>query len=271
MAKITWIKEFGRRIYVTFKLWLISLFGLLALSIFLGTSLLFFLPFEVRLTLLPVYVLLAEIMLHPLVQLVTGSISQVASSIFYNRKHKPKEYYLPDSNEIAETMKIKYDKPIYVTDNPSIRSPFTNVFTGKIYFPAFVMEEFHRTEIGAIFGHELAHIKHRFRLIAELSLATFATWIFAMLLAQFAVNLMIFVLAELAFMMLMLCFVLRRNEDLADSTSGDATTPEALVSVLQYFKAKCKRDDGSITHRPLQARIGRLENMYDLDCKKQDS
>jgi len=128
-----------------------------------------------------------------------------------------------------------------------------------------LIEEFHRTEIDATFGHELAHIKYGFRFIGELSLATFATWVFAMLLAHFAIIPMIYIIAELAFMMLVLSFVLRRNESLADWTGGNATSPEALVSVLEYFRAKCKGDDGSITHPSFQARIKRLERLFDSD------
>jgi len=132
------------------------------------------------------------------------------------------------------------------------------------------MEELHRTEIDAIFAHELAHIKYGSILIVEISLVSLATWVFAMFFAQFAINLMMFIIAELAVMMVMLSFVLRRNETLADTMGGKATTPEALVSVLEYFRAKCKVDDGSMTHPSFRARIKRLLRLFDSVRGKRD-
>jgi len=130
--KITWIKEFGRRIYLTFKLWRMSLVSVLALSAILGTNLLFFLPWAVRLTLSLVYILVTEIFAFPLVQLITGSIWQIARNFFYSRKHKPRKRFLRNRKRIAKKMDMIYEKPVYITDNPSIRSPFTNLVSGKI-------------------------------------------------------------------------------------------------------------------------------------------
>jgi len=242
-----------------------ALVSVLVLSIVLGTNLLFFLPFGVRLTLASLYLLFTEIMLLPIVRLIAGSTGMVVSNLFYNRKHKPKERYLRNRKKIAKKLNMKYDKPIYVTDNPSITGPFTNLFSRKIYFPSFMFEELHRTEIDATFGHELAHIKYGLKFVGELSLATAATYVFSVVLAYFATNLTIYIIAEFAFMMLMLSFVLRRNESLADWAGSIATSAEALISVLEYFRAKCKRDDGSITHQSCQARKKRLERLFDSE------
>jgi len=270
VTKITWVKEFGKRVYLTFKLWLTALASVLVLSIIIGTNLMFFLPLAVRIALAGIYLIVTEIMVFPFVQLITGSTQQIISNFRYNKKHKPKERYLPNAKQIAEKMNIKYDKPIYVTDNPSVTGPFTNLFSGKIYFPSSEIEELHDTENEATFAHELAHIKYALRFVGEMSLATLATWVFSMFLAQFTINLTIFIIAEFAFMMLTLSFVIRRNESRADWAAGKATTPEAVISVLEYFRAKCKGDGGTITHPSIQARIKRLERLFDSNNQQPD-
>jgi len=263
VTKITWVKEFGKRVYLTFRLWLMALASVLVLSIIIGTNILFLLPLTVRITLVGIYLVVTEIMMFPFVQLITVSAQQTISNFHYSKRHKPKELYLQNARKIAGRMNIEYNKPIYVTENPSIKSPFTNAFLGKIYFPSSEIEELHHTENEATFAHELAHIKYASRFIGEMFLASLATWIFAMCLAQFAINFTAFIIAEFAFMMFAFSFVIRRNESRADWTAGKATTPEAVISVLEYFRAKCKGDGGSITHPSIQARIRRLERLFD--------
>ena len=274
MAKIAWIKEFGKRVYLTFKLWRMGLISTLVMSILLGTNfldivlginLLFFLPWTMRWTFLLVYLLLMEIMVFGIAKLMIGSAGQIISNVFYNRKHKPEKRYLPSMKEIAKKIGMEYDKPICITDNPSIKGPFTNLFSGEICFPSSLWKKLHRTENEAIIGHELTHIKYGHRFIGESLVVTFVTIVFAQLLAPFATILMMFLIAEIAFMMLILSPILRRNEFRADLEGAKATSPEALISVLEYFKAKFKRDDGSITHPPLQARINRLMRLLDSD------
>jgi Zn-dependent protease with chaperone function len=262
--KITLIKEL-KRFYFTFKIWLLSLFGVLTLSITLGTVLLFFIPLTLRYALVVVYPLFVEIMVYPFVHLITGTTGQVLSNFRYNRKHKPTEYYLKNRDKIAKKLGMKYNKPIYLTDNPSVTGPFTNAFSGAIYFPSSIIDELHQTENEATFGHELAHIKYRFRYVGEIVLVSFASWAFAALLAYFTVIPMAILVAQFVFMMLMLSFVMRRNEYLADWAGGKATSPEALISVLDYFREKCRGSGSSITHPPFKARRRRLERLFDSD------
>lgn len=263
MIKLTRVKEFGKRIYVTFRVWLLALVGVLVLSIMLGTGLLFFIPLTARYALVAFYLVFTEIMAYPLVRLFTFSSEQIVSNFRYNRKHKPTEYYLPNAQQIAGKMGMNYNKPIYITDNPSVTGPFTNLFSRKIYFPSFMFKELHTTENEAGFGHELAHIKYGWRFLGELLLASIATWVFAMTLAYFAIIFSIYVIAQFAFLMLVFSFVLRRNESRADMTGGKATTPEALISLLDYFKAKCKGNCSGITHPSFGSRIKRLEHLFE--------
>jgi Zn-dependent protease with chaperone function len=262
MMKLNRVKEFGKRVYLTFKVWLLALVGVLVLSVMLGTGLLFFIPLNARYMLIAVYLLFTEIMAYPFVHLVAISTGQIAGNLFYNRKHKPKEYFLPHAKQIAEKMDMNYDKPIYITDNPSVTGPFTNLFSRTIYFPSFMFEQLHITENEAGFGHELAHIKYKRRFLGELLLASIATGVFSMALAYFAIILSIYIIAQFAFMMLVFSFVLRRNESRADRTGGNATTPEALISLLDYFKAKCKGNGSGITHPSFDSRMKRLERLF---------
>jgi Zn-dependent protease with chaperone function len=267
--KIAWVKEFGRQIILTFKLWLTALVSVLVLSIVLGTTLLFFLPLPVRLTLLGIYVLVSEIMMLPFVRMIAGSTGVAISNFRYNKKHKPKERYLKNAKQIAKKMNMKYNKPIYVTHNPTVTGPFTNLLSCKIYFPSSDIEAreliLHEREKEFTFAHELAHIKYAPRFIGEMLLTSLATCVFAIVLAQFAINLTMFVFAEFAFMMLTSSFVMRRNESRADWAAGRATSPEAGVAALEYYEVKVKGDGGWITHPSFRGRKKQLERLFDPD------
>jgi len=279
MVKFTWIIRFVKRVYLTFRLWRMVLVSIVILSIPLGTNLLlfitgtnllFFLPWTMLWTLVAAYLLLVEIMVFGIARLMIGQAGQIISNFLYNRKHKPEKSYLPNMKEIVKKIGIKYDKPICITSNPSITSPFTNLFSGEIWFPRSLMKKFHRTENEAIFGHEVAHIKYGRRSVGELLAVTFAAIVFAELLGLFATVLMIYLMAELALMMLIISPVLRRNEFRADWEGGLATSPEALISVLEYFEAMSERDDGSVTHPPYHERIKRLRLLFDSDSPSED-
>jgi len=280
MVKFTAIMKFLRRVYLTFRLWRMVLISIVILSIPLGTNLLFFitginllffLPSPMLWTLVAAYLLLVEIMVFGIVKLVIGSAGLTVSNFLYNRKHKPEKIFLPHAKEIARKLGIEYNKPICITDNPSITGPFTNLFTGEIWFPRSLMGKFHRTENEAIFGHEAAHIKYGRRFLVELLVVSVATIVFAQLLGLFTTVLMMLLIAEFAVMMLLFSPVLRRNEFRADWEGGKATSPEALISVLEYFQATCKRDEGWITHPPYHERIKRLKLQFNSNRSSEDN
>jgi Zn-dependent protease with chaperone function len=259
MRGIAWIKDFGRRVYLTFKVRRIILISIVLLSI--PSNLLYFLPSTMRLVYLSIYVILMEIMVFIVVRFFTGSVTQVISGIFYNRKHKPQEWFYPKVKQMARRIGMSgYNKPIYITDNPTLESPFVNAVTGKITVPSSFMAKFHSTEIDGGIGHELAHIKYCRRLFMELSWATIASYGFSLMLAAFTspTLYLLYLTAEVALMMLLFSYVLQRNEYRADSGGAEAATPEALISIFQYFKYKYGKDEGSETHPSLQSRIERL-------------
>lgn len=264
LAKMT-LTEQLKRFYFTFRLWLFSLIGVLILSVVLGTVLVQFIPLTVRYVLIGVYMLFVEIMAYPLVHLIAGTTGQVISNFRYNKEHTPREHYFENRKQIAKKLGMEYDKPVYLVDNPEVKGPFTNMFTGKIYFPSSMIDELHPTENEATFGHELAHIKYRFRYVKEVVMASLVTWAIAFVLAYFTIIPMVYAVAQFAVMLLLLSYVLRRNEYLADWAGGKATAPEALISVLEYFRGKCKGNGSSITHPSFKSRIKRLERLFDSD------
>jgi len=263
MWGVAWIKNFGRRVYLTFKVRRIILISVVLLSI--SSPLLYFIPSTMRLVYAFVYLLLVEIALFTWVRFFTGSVTQVISCTFYNRKHKPKEWFYPKVKQMARRIGIpEYDKPIYITDNPAIESPFVNPVTGKITMPSSFMAKFHSTEIDGGIGHELAHIKYCRRLFGELALATLAAYGLTLILTFTSPTLSLFYLiAEVALLMLLFSHILRQNEYRADSGGAKAASPEALISILQYFKYKNGKDEGSETHPSLQSRIERLLSLLE--------
>jgi len=204
-------------------------------------------------------------MFIPFVRFITGSTGQVISNLRYNKKHKPKELYLTNVRHLAKKMNMTYDKPVYVTDNPLVFGPFTNLFSRKIFFPLSDSEILSGTEREFAFAHELAHIKDAPKFIGEMSLAMVATWAFITVLARFAINLSAFIFAELAFIMLAMSFVMRRNEARADSVAGRATSSEDGIAVFEYYEKKVKGDGSGMTHPSFRSRKKRLERLFDPD------
>jgi Zn-dependent protease with chaperone function len=72
-------------------------------------------------------------------------------------------------------------------------------------------------------------------------------------------------IAEIAIMVSLLSWVLRRNELRADMGAAKAVSPEALIAVFESFKARFKANEGSDTHPSLQERIDRLIPLLDED------
>lgn len=266
MEEIRSIKDFGKHVYLTLKAKRMILVSIVILSVVPGTMLLF-LPQTMRLVYASVYLLLTEIMVFCWVQLIAGTALQAIRGALYNRKYKPEACYYPEVKAMAKKMNIKYDSPILITDNPSIKSPFANTFSGAITLPRFWVKKFHRTETVATIGHELAHIKYSRRFSYEILLVAFATLAFTLLLAAFTIP-VIYQIAEFAFALLMISPILRRNEYRADMEGSNAATPEALISVFECLQAESKRDDGSETHPSFQERIRRLMPLLDSDRRR---
>jgi len=270
-GKITLIEKL-KNVYVPFKLFRMVLVSIAIFSTIVGIGSLFFLPSEAQLVFCLVYLSFAGIMVFSVVRLILGYIWKIIDNSSYNRKQKPKEFFVTEVKQIAKKMGIEYNLPIYVTENPSVKGPFANPFSREIMFPSSYKEKFHKTEINAIIGHELAHIKYFDRFFAEIVLIPSIIFVSAIVLAVIIWSLGVYVIWSLAIAMfaaivLLFSCVLRRNEYRADweGPACHATTPEALISVFEHLKAEYKRDD-AITHPPFQARIDRLMSLLNSDC-----
>jgi hypothetical protein len=208
------------------------------------------------------------------VQLTLGPAIQVAQVWLYNRKHKSAELVYSgikprEIKRMSKKIGLGYNKALYVTDNPLVTSPFVNLLTRKITIPLSWPAKFDSTEIKAAVGHELGHIKWQNKFMREMFLAMLAPVIFILTFAVSTLRLGLFTIpifcqiAALAFMLLILSFVLWRNEYRADWTGAMIAGPEPLISVFQALQEDGKKDEGSDTHPPLHARIKRLYNLLD--------
>jgi len=270
MEGITGLREFGRLLSYKLKqkivLVTIGVCSILAV-------LLFSLPLTLRLAYAFIVICLGMVPIFSAVNLIVGSALQSIQISLYNRKHKPQKVFKPRVKEMAERIGLKnYNKPINITDNPSLKSPFANLATGEITLPSNFQTEWKLAdvEVDATLGHELGHIKTKRTVMKELLLVSFATMAISFLLVLITIPI-ISQIAEFAVMMFLLSRVLRRNELRADMEGAKAVTPEALISVFESFKARFKRDEGSDTHPSIQERIDRLMPLLDEDNQDQST
>jgi len=218
------------------------LVSILGMSIVPGT-LLYFLPLTARLVFAYIFSFLSALMLFPVAQFITGSVVTQISICLYNRKHKPEERFRSEAKQIAKKMGMDYDKPVYVTDNPRVKSPFVNPLTRKIMLPSSWEKKFHRTEIIASLGHEFGHIKGLRAYAKEVFAAMIATMAFTFVLGLFTIP-VILVMAEFAFLMLISSYIMRRNEDRADFLGANATAPEWLYICVSAAEKRIQERRG---------------------------
>ena len=221
--------------------------------------LLFSLPLTIRLLYVIVLFSLGIVPIFSMVDLFVGSMKLLIQIKLYNRKHKLEKVFIPDVKQMAEKMGLKnYNKPINITDNPSIKSPFMNITSGVITLPSHFQKTFklHKTEVIASLAHELGHVKIRRAFIKEVLLVSFVIIVISFLIE--AINPIASIFAELAIMMLLFPYIFRRNEFRADIEGAKVASPEALIAVFESLKSTYRKDEGSDTHPPLQERINRL-------------
>ncbi len=242
--------------FLTFKHVRMVLLVIVVLSVLPGAAL-FFLPSNARLAYAYSYTLLSAILLAWFAKFISDSLINAISIGIYNRKHHPREWFVPEIQHIASKLGISYNKPIYITDNPSVRSPYTNAATGKITLPESWLQRFPHSEVVGTLGHEVAHVKRRRRFNCEVLGALLSTGAFTITLDMFSVPVIVEI-AEIALSLLMLSAVLWRNEYRADMDGALATSPEALIAVFQQLADKKKSGEGSFTHPPLARRIEKL-------------
>jgi Zn-dependent protease with chaperone function len=264
-------------VFVDFKEWLtfrtkrIASIALVMLGVL--SAGLFFLPLTFRLMYLVVFVALTFFPVHSTVDMVAGSIITQVRITLYDRRHKPRREIWPEIKKVTKKMGIKHSGEMFITSNPAIHNAFVNLYTKKITVSESWLREFHKTETVATVGHELGHLKGQKKFVGEMLVVMFGSMSFAFCFIFVAVSLGLPVIpiflqiTTFALMLLLMSFVLWRNEYRADMDGALATSPEALIAVfegLQENQRKAnKKDYGSETHPPLHSRIEKLRRLLD--------
>jgi Zn-dependent protease with chaperone function len=235
----------------------------------------FFLPLTLRMAYAYIFIGLTLIPILSMVNMITGSIETMARVALYNRKHKPRVEVWQEVKEMMEKMGIKHSGDVFITDNPAVRNnAFVNLYTKRITISeSWVSKHIHRTEALATIGHELGHLKRQKRFVGEMVAVMLGAigfvFLFSIVALSFGLPVIpIFVqITTITLMFLLLSLVLWRNEYAADMEGAKATSPEAMISVLEVIqgnKRKAnKKDYGSETHPPLHSRIERLKRLLD--------
>lgn len=221
-------------------------------------------PLEFRYVYLIILFSFGFIPIYYTTNLIFYSFIQLIYTNFYSLKYKPQKIYIPKLKQIAEKMGLKnYNKPVLVTDNPKIESPYINPFSGLITLPSNFQKRFklHNTELYATLAHELGHLKTRRKFLIEFSITFLVIIILTFLIG--IINPIAVVFAESAIIMLLIPKIMRNNEYRADELGAKATSPEALIATFESLKSNYKNDEGSDTHPPLQERINRLMKLLD--------
>ncbi len=161
--------------------------------------------------------------------------------------------------QMIEKMGIEHSGEVLITDNPDVKNnAFVNLYTKKITISeSWVSKYVHRTEALATIGHELGHLRRQKRFIGEMMAVMGGTVGFVFLFSVVAISfglpvIPIFVqITTVTLMFLLLSLVLWRNEYAADLEGTRATSPEAMISVLEIIqgnkKKASKKDYGSET------------------------
>lgn len=254
------------REWLTFRVKRIASISLVIMGVFsVG---LFFLPVTLRLVYAAVFTALTFVPVLTTVQMITGSVTTLVQVLLYNRKHKPRVEVYPEVMEMAQKLGIKHTGEIYFTSNPSVHGPCVNLYTKKITVPESWLKMFHRSEIVAALGHELGHIKGQTRFVGEMLLVMLTSLAFSFVFTVVAIVLSLPVIplflqiTTVTLMLLLLGFVLWRNEYRADMYGALVAGPEPLIALFEAWqetgKKMKKKDEGSDTHPPTHARIKKL-------------
>jgi len=261
MPRLNRLKEIGEYIYLTFTHRRLLLLIIVASSVVPGTFL-YLLPLSIRLAYAYFFVSISMLSFFCFSHVFTGPAKQIFGTIIFGGRYKPKVYSTPKVNRLARKMGIAEKTKVYVTTNPWIKGPFTNMITRKVYIPESWLKNFPSKEILSIISHEFGHVKTRGRFSFELLLALGGTIASTLILGFFS-NLFIVMVFEFALMMLLVTHISRRNEIRADLEGATGAGPEGLISVFEQLKNEAKRDEGSETHPPLKDRIQRLTKLLE--------
>ena len=238
------------------RLTLIFLFGVVISAAFLNATI-FYLPVVARVAFAIVFMTFATGMVFSMAQFFTNA----AFSIFevFDWRYKVVKTHDPEADQIAKAIGAPKPKSINITENPRVIA-VTNAWTGVITISRKLTQDLTRWQLLAVITHEIGHLKHRKRTLAEIGLAMLATTAFSLrfLNVIILVSPTMGVLAEWAFLLLVLIPILRYNEIRADRETWLVGLNGDLAQALKKLDYGKQRDSGSETHPGTTSRISKL-------------
>ncbi|MGA2199841.1 MAG: M48 family metalloprotease [Nitrososphaerales archaeon] len=247
-------------LYLTFKVRRLLLRILVVMAVVPGIFI-FQLPPDMRLMFAYVYVSVMGLGLYSVANVYAGSLIQLFCMTLFGRKYKTYEYSTPETEHLKAKMGLPRVR-VFVTNNPRVRSPFTDVISQKVYLTTKWLDEFSEKDVQSTLGHEFGHAKTRLRFALEAGGVVAVTLLTGFALSFHTIPL-VAEITEFSVLVLGLTFVSWRNERRADMISATELGPEGMISVLEQLRSQTKRDEGSETHPPLSDRITRLLPLLD--------
>ena len=193
-------------------------------------------------------------------QLLATPISFSVAVWWYNRRHKPEATEFPELAAIAAKMGLAKLKKIQLTDNPQVKSAYTNMTTGTITVPRSWKDYYTLEQLIAISAHEIAHLRTKKQSYLDMMVVVLVTCASAMTIGFFEATIFAQV-GALAVFYLLLAWALRRNEYRADKVAADYVGPDQLIGVFEDFISK-GYTEGSETHPSPKKRIGALRRYF---------
>ena len=244
------VRFFGMRLTLVFLL------GVVVSAAFLNATI-FSLPIVARVTIALVFMGFATGMIFSMAQFFTNA----AFGIFevFDWRYKVVKTRDAEADRIAEFLGAPKPKSINITENPRVIA-VANAWTGTITISRRLTKILTRAQFLAVITHEIGHLKHRKSMLAEIGLAMLATTAFSLhfLNIIILVSPTMGVLAEWAFLLLVLIPILRYNEMRADMETKQVGLNDALAEALEKLDHGKDGDSGSETHPSTRSRITKL-------------
>ena len=225
-------------------------------------AVLYFVPFIARLGYAYLFIAFTGISLFSLIPLISSTVNSYVYVITRGR-YRQSKYFDEDVERLAQTMGVS-GVQFCLTDDPSITSAFTNIFSRKIVYPAKWLE-LPKKERLSVFAHELTHLKTRRRFALEMTVAAIGIIAFNYLLIGFSLPAIpiIYDVSSFALAIIAFSYISWRNEYRADWGAVQAVDVASFISVLEQFQKSLKSDGSSFTHPPFRGRINRLSKLLE--------
>jgi hypothetical protein len=141
MARLTWLKEFGDYLYLTFRLRRALLVILVTVSVIPGT-IYYGWPASAKWGFAGAYAFLFYLTFLALSPLLVRSAKAALSGSILGLRYKPVVYSTPKITALAKKMGVLSRAKVYLTNNPWIQGPFTDMLSCKVYIPETWLKAF---------------------------------------------------------------------------------------------------------------------------------